>query len=799
MIDSVSVNMNRNRRNTKCRIISILLAASMMLALAGCGGDGDASGVTNTDTADTAAANAGDSAGAQDGKTASAGGQTAMGRYVEEEIDLSERLASARTMCMLEDGSIALLDSYKGILISRDQGATWSDETPEWFTDMFNERLYIGEMAMTPDGTAIVVYDSTPGDDDYKPLAKLILPDGTEVPVETDFEEEDKYFRQVIASDEGRIFGNTFGSIYEIYTDGSSEKILTPEDADYIWAKGNLLFVDSAWEAVESPVIYDLDKGGYVEDSVLIEFIEENYAGRRYNGSDYGTMYLVPGDDETVYVVGEKGIHRHVIGGNMMEQIVDGNLSMLSNPQYSTVAMLQLEDNIFLALFANYKMIRFTYDPDVPSVPENMLTIYSLRDDEDLRQAISYYQTTHPDTFVSYEIGMSEGDSVTREDAVKKLNTEIMAGTGPDLIVLDDLPFKSYVNKGLLLDLTDYFTQYSVNEPLFDNVIEAIKIDNKAYMAPATIAVPLIAAGEGCTENMTKLSDVGEAVEKQRAEHPGENIIGICSESGVMKRFAATSAPEWVMENGTLDLEGIGEYLEQCKRIYAAQMDGLDDDIARQYAERSEYLAAYEGIDVDRMNWEIAADVFSYIGGTQYILTGWVDATYSYEEMLSLDKAEGFEDSRVISMEGQCSDVFLPQTLLGINAMSGHVDAAKGFMDVFLSAQAQSEYYGLPLNREAFDMQFTPNEDYLGENGEYGYLSVSTADGLSIDYTVYWPEDEQIAAFKSQLASVNTAYIPDSVLEGAVFESGSAYMQGSLSLQEALDEIEKAVAIYMAE
>ena len=36
---------------------------------------------------------------------------------------------------------------------------------------------------------------------------------------------------------------------------------------------------------------------------------------------------------------------------------------------------------------------------------------------------------------------MAESDSVTREDAVKKLNTEIIAGNGPDLIVMDGLPF----------------------------------------------------------------------------------------------------------------------------------------------------------------------------------------------------------------------------------------------------------------------------------------------------------------------------------------------------------------------
>ena len=651
---------------------------------------------------------------------------------------------------------------------------------------------------MGPDGTTIVVYDPDSGND-YNPVAKLILTDGTEMPVEINFTEEDKYIQQVVVSDEGRFFAQTFRSIYEIYADGSGKKILTPEDSDYIWVKGNLLFVDTAWDAVDMPVIYDIDAGEYVEDNVLIEFTDENYANRNYNGSEYGTMYLMPGDDGTVYVVGAKGIHRHAIGGNMMEQIVDGNLSMLSNPDYNVVSMLQFKDDSFLALFANHKLIRFTYDPDIPSVPENMLTIYSLREDDNLRQAISFYQVQNPDTFVSYEIGMGAGDSVTRDDAIKKLNTEIMAGSGPDLIVLDDLPISSYVDKGLLLDLTDYFAQYSEKEPLFNNIIEAMKFDGKAYMAPATVAVPLIAASEEYTKNMTDMSGVGEAVEKMRGEHPGENIIGICSEIGVMKRFAATSAPNWIMADGTLNLEGIGEYLEECKRIYDAQMNGLDADIAQEYVLRIERVAAYKGIDIYAMNWNIGSDDMFYISGAQYLLTGWTDALYGYLEVLSLYKTKGFEDTKVISMQGQCSNVFKPETLLGINATSQHIDAAKGFMDVFLSSEAQGEYYGFPLNQEAFDIQFTPKADVLGPNNEYGSIGTSTVDGLMISLNVYWPADEQIAAFKSQLASVNTAYIPDSVLEKVVFDSGAEYVRGNRSQQDALNAIERMVAIYMAE
>ena len=101
-------------------------------------------------------------------------------------------------------------------------------------------------------------------------------------------------------------------------------------------------------------------------------------------------MCLLPGEEQTVYVIGEKGIHRHVIGGNMMEQVVDGNLSMLSNPSYHVCDAMQLEDDVFLVLFANCKLLRFTYDPNVPAVPEKVLTVYSLVADKIRQHGIFY-------------------------------------------------------------------------------------------------------------------------------------------------------------------------------------------------------------------------------------------------------------------------------------------------------------------------------------------------------------------------------------------------------------------------
>ena len=781
------------------KTVSFLLVLSMIAAFTGCGGDPTSSG-SGTD-ADSGMDGVNMDSVSGDVDAVEADGAIAMGRYVETELDLTEFLANSdgnRGLRRRLDGSLVILSTISGLVVSRDEGATWQVEAPDWFRAMKQEEKYIIDMDMAADGTMAVLYNSGWAEE-YDPTLMLVLPDGTQVPVEAELTEEESSFSTLAVSGEGRIIvGTASETLYEIHTDGSAEKYLTVEERPQ-WMKiqDGLLFMDS--EVGDMPVIYDMEAEAWVEDDVLQEFAAANYGDRYYNGYTFQNMYLLPGEEQTVYTIGGKGIHRHVIGGNMMEQIVDGNLSMLSDPNHTINSAIRLEGDEFLVLFANCKLMRFTYDPDAPAVPENMLKVYSLRESDDMRMAIAGFQSQNPDSFISYEVGMPEGAAVTREDALKKLNTQIMAGTGPDLLIMDDLPIRSYVEKGLLADLTEYLAQYSVENALYDTIINTMKIDGKAYMAPAAVSLPMMVGEEQYVSNVTSLSDLADRIEARRKADPGQDIIGMISERGVLKRFAPVSAPTWIDGDGRIDRQALGEFLEQCKRIHGVQMEGLAADAIAKYGERDANLLEYYGMDADLLEWRVTHDFFEVLTGEMAMASGWVESAADWREVVSINRADGFQQYAAAEMKGQCSGVFRPNTLLAVSAASGQIDAAKDFMNTFLSAEVQSEYDGLPLNRNAFDTQFTPKEDIMGAEGEYTSLYTTDADGNGIGYTMYWPSDETIAAFKQELSELTTAYVPDQMLEGAVFKQGAGYMQGEQTIEQALDEIERAVAIYMAE
>ncbi len=777
--------------------IICLAAAAMLLFSSGCGGQGNDAGGTDGFKGNVS------------GKEGEEGQQeVSMGRYVEEETDLSEFLENVTGLQRMPDGKLVITEKFQDFQVSENQGVSWKGEGDQWLEEK-KESSYMLDVQMGADGTLAAIYEvyDEEGEDDevtesssfqLNPDCALLRPDGTEIPVVYSVSEEEGYPTNFWISDSGRVFMTTFGeSIYEVMEDGSTEVFLRTEGSPkLIQFMGDLMILDGYDFA--APILYDMEKEEYIEDQALAEFVKENYADRQFNGGSWYDLYLFPGEEGTLYLAGKKGLHRHVVGQEGVEQLIDGELSRLGSPKYGIKDMLMLETGEFLALFASGKVVRFTYDPNVASIPTQSLKVYSLEESYDIRVAASAYQVQNPEVFVEYEVGMEEGGALTREDALKKLNTKIMAGEGPDVLMLDGLPMDSYIQKGLLLDLKGFVEDFG-EEELFMNLIRALGEGDEIYMIPAQVAFPILLGKEETVSGMKGLSAIAEGVEQLRREDPGADLLGICSEIGIMKVFAAASAPAWKSDSGEIEREVLSEFLTQTKRIYQAQMDGIDtkslerfqssaEISARDYGEDWEYdLSFYGGMSLD------------YVGGYQKLLTGLNTYPYGYFDLTSVHKAKGHEDAKLMLMEGQSSGVFVPQTLLGINAASAQKELAEDFLKLFLGKDNQYALGGYSINRAALAELFLPEEEYLGVNGEYGSMALVDEDGMEVSMDVYLPTEEELADFYEWMESSDTPYIEDKVLEKTVFEEGRRFFQGEQGLEETLDAVEQELAIYMAE
>lgn len=798
------------------KFLEICLVLVMLAgALSGCG-NGAAS-----QTGEQGAAT-GDSAGAQGGTGQAADGNTqadgedaadepvAMGRYVETQVDISETAGRSYGITVLADGRLLIPEEKTGQLLSSDGGKSWEAKPIPGIDSMaaFTKENYIFDMAAASDGTVAVLYVKN-GDYDktgtFHPMLHVGKADQTVQTLDSLPITGDDVVKKIYYSPEGELFATVSGAgtVYQIDVEsGSLAKVVTLERSpDLIKFQGKYLFFLTSGDGV---MIWDSEEETFVEDSVLADFMAENYLNDYYAYETY-TVYVLPGEEGVLYIAGKGGLYRHVIGGSSMEQIIDGALSSFSNPSMEIMGVVSYGENEFAVLFTTGKVALYQYDPDVPTVPENLVTVYSLREQDVVRQAIAQFQMENPDIFVRYEVGLSGTDAKAREDAVKKLNTELMAGKGPDVIILDELPVKSYEEKGILKDLKPHIDSFTGNAVLLPNIVDAFTKDGSVYMMPVTFKLPMVAGRQENLAGITDYASLVTAAEKIKAEKPGAEIGRFFSEEATMRWFLPVAATAFLEESGSINETKLAEYLSLTDSLYTTAVEGIVDSAKETYGYQRE---AYSKGEYGYWHFNnIAQQSDDFFLNDMELAVGMLEDVYGYQEMLSLKYCEGLEDVEMKSFDGMSAGVFEPAVLVGLNASAGHQEDAERFFDILMGYEVQNLLYdGFTVNDAALKSRLSPQWQIFQNSGmdmDYGEVCSSlggtTGDGREWYLEIHMPTKEEFEKLYNLCHSVKTPYLKDPVVESAVIESGAQYLAGYLSEEEAVRKIMAKVEIHMAE
>lgn len=790
-------------RKTGKRLAACLLAVALTAGmLVGCGSKGSTE------------AGVGES---KDGTDVGTDGQgTAMGRYVEKDVELNGSALTDWNSRLFKqaDGSYLLADNSGFVLRSTDNGASWTKADLPWLAKMKTENKYILSMAIGPDGTAAVIWtEPEEGTEDSGSGVQLkmdmqltlVKTDGTETPVEIKLGEDEWWINAVYISDDGRIFATASGSnLYEVKADGSSEKYLTIDgySIDLLQFHGNIMLIDGF--QVDVPLLYDMEAKEYIEDEVLAQFVSENFQDRDGYAGKSHDLFLVSGGEDAIYLAGNSGVYRHVLGGSAMEQVIDGSLNILGNPAYQIMDMLVAENNEFLVVLTGEKMTRFVYDPAVPSRPEEKLQVWSLEDEAVIRQAISKYQKDNPAVYVEYEIGLA-GNSMTREDAIKNLNTRTMAGKGPDVLVLDHLPMDSYIEKGILMDIAPILDGVSGKEAVFSNVVDAFRNDGHVYAVPGRIQLPYICGIKSDLEKMTDLSSIADEMELMRENDPDAYLMCVPSTKGIMRIFSPSCVPAWRTEDGSLDKDAVADFLTQTKRMYDAQVNGLPEEGVQSWEADASYYQEFESPNgeafEDADGVRTRHEATHLLGGRRQFVAGAAEDVWNYNIQISVSKMEGFGDCVSVPMNGQCDNVFWARTILGINASSANTQQAQDFLKTVLGNEIQSEVLGgFPVTPKAlldnYEDQWRVYKDNDYVSGQGGTTDLN---GEEILMPIRVPDEKKVSELINWIGSLDTAYVEDKTFENVVYEEGEGYIRGDRSLEEAMNAIETRLGIYLAE
>ncbi len=768
-----------------------------------------------------------------------------MGRYVEQAAALDESLGAVPQM-------VGLLSLEEGLYLVGSQGYDMllnPDTMEAAFTDMGNQsdpdtadqllgmeaalagigklpealaqrvknQEYLFNMAMAENGARMYSIFQSSGSEEERQFyydKYVLLPDGREIPWEFAGREEgislwyggDGYFYAEVGK-EGST-GSCSG-IYRISSESGETEFLfdTPARIYSLFISGDVCFLGGN----EELYLYSIkDKVKLPEDPVLSEAVKDSLM---LNNGDYSNGFLIaPGEsEESIYLVTNKGLYHHVIGGSVMEQVIDGSLCSLGDVSKGYTAMHVERDGtgmpVFYFLYDVGKLVRFVYDETVPTLPETTLKLYSLQENRDIQLAISAYQASHPELYIQYDVGVSEEDGVTREDALKNLATALAAGEGPDILLMDGMPYASYVNKGVLMDLSGLYGELCTEGEYFDKIISCFKQDGKLYTIPMTFQAPVLC---GPPEELTRVSDMDSFIEALKQYDGGRSSkAGLINAQTTLVRFAYSYGGSFLNEKGRLDEDALTEFLSVCKRALEADQENSDQDFKAKrlklIEERSVNYNTMGRLFALRQEASVMmeeAEVF----GDGFVAGGMVGGNVEWNVNAFLSYLRQYElDYRLMPGAGK---VCLPGSLLSINNATNNREAAEGFVKYALSGYLETAgpLSGTPISRTALlAMEQNPYTDEQGNPLYESYagfgLSMMGDDGeehyMGID--LVWGTPEEFQAFNAMLDSIDSVNVCDAEVINTVLELGVDAVDGTAEIEDVVNAIQKKLQLYLSE
>jgi hypothetical protein len=284
--------------------------------------------------------------------------------------------------------------------------------------------------------------------------------------------------------------------------------------------------------------------------------------------------------DDGLYTM-HKGSLIHAKPDGEIEIILENTMHSIGAPRTSVNAILPLPDGSIIIGLTNAQnksqLLKFTWDENAVIDPNQTLTIWSLEDNPFVRAAITALRRTNPDVTIHYEIALDGDGAASASDAIRTLNTRLLSGDGPDVLILDNTPVESYAQRGMLLDLK---TSVDISD-IFENLVDPFIINDNLYFLPTQLFIPTLVGSADALSKVNSLDDLVSLVvagnDSQDAfDRSAMMINAIPSEERPELHFGAinelhdvmwpSAVPAIISEN-RLNIDALRAYLEAIKAI----------------------------------------------------------------------------------------------------------------------------------------------------------------------------------------------------------------------------------------
>ena len=830
------------------RMLSILLSLTLMLSIVGC---------------------------------SKGEGKSSMGRYVEERYESPEGV-NVQGITLLEDGKLGMIaysnEHWKPVaFISEDGGKTWTENSIELPKEEGKE-TYANNISYLSNGKILISYYF------QEPMPEMedgILDDSTvgeggaiakDEVVTEDLLYEEPEFKYAVIDTDGTVTDIELD--LSVYNDDESMgvghnnfKAGSNGDVFFLAGSNGEKVVQFDGETFEEKNIYEgsewVNDFFIVGDSLIVYSFDSIIEYDTTNGKEKGNLealeketiaentnyypiFLNSGSKDKLYYYTTLGLYEYDMKTEKVKQLVDAAISSFGDSEMSITSFVEKGNGEFLTTFTDWSnaesgtsIINYAYDENIPSVPENQLVVYSLLENYSIRQAISSYAKEHPDTYVKYEIGLTYGDGATQSDALKTLNTEIMAGNGPDVIILDGLSAESYIEKGLLEDVSDVINPLVEDGTIFKNIAEAYTVDGKIYQFPTNFKFPILFGNKEDIANIQGLDSLVELTKKLSTQTEKRVFSNYFDAKGLIYSLYYLYGNDWLNDDDTINEEALTNFFNKAKEMYVALQEneasyakfmedkyanseniddnfGVDSDVTidEDFEEGSDeefteedYEEMYGIYDLQYyLNPSIYADMFLF-EDTSSLAYGGIDGADGYSSLITAMLNRPELDYKVLTRGDE--SIFTGTNIIGVNAKGKNKEEAKEIVKQLLSDKIQKQLYGngLPVNKKTLAGQFSM-EQYEGYEPEFDeatnhYVSYTStwADelGNEKEIKVLLANEEDVNKLISNIEGLNKGTTINSVLLMEVAKQFEAFAQDGISLDEAINEVIDNLDLYLSE
>lgn len=529
----------------------------------------------------------------------------------------------------------------------------------------------------------------------------------------------------------------------------------------------------------------------YEEDGIMIAFtdldtgtVSEKYKlpGLSYDYSCY------PGIGYDLYLVDSNGVYGYNIGDEEKTQLlnyVDSDFDF-----YNIYQLVAINEHEFFGLYdstdsSNVPAKFSKVDPrDVKDKTE--ITLAMIYTNWQVRREVVKFNKASDDYRINiinyYSLYGSESDS---NAALNKLNTDIVSGKVPDILLLEDyMPVDSYINKGLFEDLKPYIEadeELDINN-FMPNIIEAFSVNGKMYTIVPSYCIDTLVA---------KTSDVGsergwtiqEAQEILASKPEGTSfIINDTTRENMLDKCMSMAGSQFVdWEKGGCNFNS-EEFIQMLEFI-----NTFPEEIDYSAIYTDDYWESYDAmwregkVLTQEMN---LGDFRSY----NYMEKGTFGEKIT---MIGFPSANG---------EGT---VIVPNLQMAMSAKSSNKEGAWQFIRKFLTDEYQENNitYSFPISikhLEKMAAEATQKSYYMDENGN----KVESDDIYyigGVEVVIPPMTEQETEALMEQLYGITDVYKYDESLLNIIKEEAAPYFAGQKSAKDVAAIIQSRAQIYVSE